>query len=282
MKKTPYWPTIFVIGFVHIVAFLGVWHTFEKGVSFLAIIVFIVGYFWTGLGVTVGFHRFYTHRSFQTSKVVAEILLALGEMALQGNRDGWRTVHLAHHRAPDTLRDPHSPVAWENRLYGFYWAHIGWLFFQPLGNPSASDRTRSLGYAFLGLFLPGLILFVFEGWDGALSGTLLAGFMRVVFVWHATWSVNSIGHLWGSRPFPTKDNSRDSWIIGMFGLGDGYHNFHHAFPWSAINGFSIPEKLSDTPGTIISAMGILHLAWNIQSPDNSGKIPETQPGLISV
>jgi stearoyl-CoA desaturase (delta-9 desaturase) len=191
-------------------------------------------YLLTGFGITIGFHRFATHRSFQSHPVVEFVLLALGSMAIEGNVIQWVADHWKHHKYSDRPGDPHSPME------GLIHAHIGWFFGSNRGTPEQDakhvlkdpiacfiSRTFVL-WATLGIALP----FLFDGWRGVLWG----GLVRVFITHHLTWSVNSICHQFGRRAFETPDESHNQWIVGVFGLGEGWHNNHHAFPESAFHG----------------------------------------------
>lgn len=199
-------------------------------------LVLLVGlYLLTGFGVTVGFHRFATHRSFRSRPVVEFILLALGSMAVEGPVLQWVATHWKHHKNADTAGDPHSP------LEGLFHAHVGWMFggkTQGIPEKDAKylmadgvavfiSRTFAL-WVVIGLVIP----FLVDGWRGLLWG----GLVRIFITHHLTWSVNSICHQFGRRSFDTPDQSRNQWIVGFFGLGEGWHNNHHAFPESAFHG----------------------------------------------
>jgi stearoyl-CoA desaturase (Delta-9 desaturase) len=214
-------------------------------------IVLLVGlYMLTGLGVTVGFHRFATHRSFQSGRVVKFVLLALGSMAVEGPVLSWVATHWKHHRLADKPGDPHSP------LEGLFHAHIGWMFGDRGGVPERDakhligDRTAvfmSRTFPFwivLGFVIP----FLIDGWRGLLWG----GLVRVFITHHLTWSVNSICHQFGRRSFVTPDQSHNQWLVGLFGLGEGWHNNHHAFPESAFHGLRWYEI--DLSGYVIRAL----------------------------
>jgi len=198
-------------------------------------LVLLVGlYLATGLGVTVGFHRFATHRSFRSGRIVEFVLLVLGSMAVEGPVLQWVATHWKHHRLADKPGDPHSP------LEGLFHAHIGWMFSSVKGIPAQDakhllkdpvavlvSRTWPL-WAVIGFVIPYLI----DGWRGVLWG----GLVRLFVTHHLTWSVNSICHQFGRRSFETPDQSYNQWVVGVFGLGEGWHNNHHAFPESAFHG----------------------------------------------
>jgi stearoyl-CoA desaturase (delta-9 desaturase) len=185
-------------------------------------------------GVTVGYHRMLTHRSFRAHPVVKCLLLILGSMSVEGAALQWAATHIKHHALSDREGDPHSPVE------GFFHAHIGWMFVEDLGDPNRYcphlmkdklivfiSRTFLL-WAILGLVIP----FALGGWTGLLWG----GLVRIFLTHHVTWSVNSVCHTFGKRAFETTDRSRNEWLVGLLGFGEGWHNNHHAFPRSAFHG----------------------------------------------
>ena len=187
-----------------------------------------------GLGVTVGFHRMLTHRSFQPHPIVKFIFLVFGSMAVEGPALEWAATHIKHHAHSDREGDPHSPVE------GFWHAHMGWMFNRSFADPNIYcrnlvkdpivvfvSRTFVL-WVILSLAIP----FAIGGWTGLLWG----GLVRIFLTHHITWSVNSVCHTFGKREFETRDQSRNEWIVGLLGLGEGWHNNHHAFPRSAFHG----------------------------------------------
>ena len=187
-----------------------------------------------GLGVTVGFHRMLTHRSFQPHPIVKFIFLVFGSMAVEGPALQWAAIHIKHHAHADRDGDPHSPVE------GFWHAHMGWMFKSTDADPNTYCRnlvrdpmvvfvSRTF---FLWVILSLAIPFAIGGWTGLLWG----GLVRIFFTHHITWSVNSVCHTFGKREFETRDQSRNEWIVGLLGLGEGWHNNHHAFPRSAFHG----------------------------------------------
>ena len=207
-------------------------------------------YVLTALGITVGYHRLFTHRAFETNKAVQFVLAVLGSMAVEGPLLKWVAVHRRHHQHSDTHEDPHTPhdhgYGLRGLLRGVWHAHMGW-FFQP-DSPNLPYYVKDLRqsgllrwasrlfplWATLGLLIPTALGGLLTGtWMGALSGLLWGGLARIFLVHHVTWSINSVCHLWGSRPFKTGDQSRNNFVFGALGLGEGWHNNHHAFPTSA-------------------------------------------------
>ncbi len=235
----------------------------------------------TGLGITVGFHRLFSHKSFETPKTLEFIWGALGSMAIQGPLLRWVALHRVHHQYSDKELDPHSPLGHGTGVWGvvkgFWHAHVGWAFGK---DPVPTDRyitdlrrrvlPRVIDALFplwvaVGLAIPALLggLLSFS-WAGVFRGLLWGGFVRVFLVHHITWSVNSVCHLWGSRPYPEKDHSRNNWLFGILALGEGWHNNHHAFPTSARHGLRWWQF--DPSYMLIWVMEKLGLVWKVRLP----------------
>jgi stearoyl-CoA desaturase (delta-9 desaturase) len=194
------------------------------------------------VGVTVGYHRMLTHRSFRAQLVVKLLLLILGSMAFEGPAIQWAATHTKHHARADREGDPHSPVD------GFFHAHLGWILRDGDADPRVycrhllNDRIVTfvsktfLLWAILSLAIPFGIGWLVGGWTLALTGVLWGGLVRMFLTHHVTWSVNSVCHTFGRREFETTDRSRNEWIVGLLAFGEGWHNNHHAFPRSAFHG----------------------------------------------
>ena len=224
--------------------------------------VFLTLYVLTGLGVTFGYHRLLTHRSFETHRGVKAIALVLAAMAVQGSAIDWAANHLKHHAHADAEGDPHSP------LEGFFHAHMGWLFSAPPAERARYakrlmldplvvwiDRTF-LVWVVLGLAIP----YAIAGWEGLLWG----GFVRIAVVNHVTWAVNSVCHTFGDRPFDSQDESRNNWLIGLLAFGEGWHHNHHAFPAMAYHGMN--WRQFDLSAIVIRLLSKVRLAKNVKMP----------------
>jgi stearoyl-CoA desaturase (Delta-9 desaturase) len=240
------------------------------------------GYLLTGLGITVGYHRLFTHRSFETSATVRAILGVLGSMAIEGSIMRWVATHRRHHQHSDSELDPHSPNTHGSGvlavLRGFWHSHVGWFFdAEPrdlvtryVPDLMADRVTRVVSKLFLlwvvlSLAVPGLIAWAITGTvAGGLLGVLWGGVVRVFFVHHITWSINSVCHLWGSRPYRSHDLSRNNVIFGVLGFGEGWHNNHHAFPTSARHGLHWWQF--DSSYWVIRLMAMVGLARNVRVP----------------
>jgi len=259
---------------------LGMVLLWDRGFDWIQLAILLVMYVLTGLGITIGFHRLFTHRAFETSRVLQAIFGVLGSMAVEGSILSWVASHRRHHQHSDSEDDPHSPhlhgEGLINMIRGFWRAHVGWLFEPPTDRERyikdlARDRfIRTISALFplwvlLSLLLPAAVAgLITTSWTGAALGFLWGGLVRIFFVHHVTWSINSVCHIWGSRPFRSHDESRNNALFGVLGFGEGWHNNHHAFPTSARHGLRWWEI--DTSWIIIWAMSKLGLAWNVRIP----------------
>lgn len=249
--------------------------------------IFIVMTYATAIGITVGYHRLFTHLSFSAGPVVRYTLAALGSMAVQGAVIEWAGTHRCHHSHSDEERDPHSPHvrtgggSWGRgivaTLRGLFHSHVGWLLGQRrkgMGRYTKDLRADRVvcavnrqfyWWALAGLLIPaaagGLLTLSLKG---ALLGLLWGGLVRILFVHHITWSVNSVCHLWGTRPFRSGDHSRNNAVVGILALGEGWHNNHHAFPASARHGLRWWEF--DLSYLFIRTLAAARLARNIKTP----------------
>ena len=233
-------------------------------------------YLVTALGITIGYHRLLTHRAFQTFKPVEYTLAAGGSMAVQGPVIDWVADHRKHHAHTDEEGDPHSPhVGQGSGLAGLWHAHVGWLFesngqadrrrYAPdlVEDPGMRRISRNFPWLVgLSLMIPfaagGLLT---ASLVGGLTAMLWGGFVRIFFVHHVTWSINSICHFHGARRFATDDESRNVWWLSLASLGEAWHHNHHAFPRSASHGLRWWEL--DPSGALIRGMRRLGLAWNV-------------------
>lgn len=231
--------TLLVVGPL-VAAVYGVVLMWNSMVSWRDIGLLAVMYVLVGFGVTIGFHRYLTHTSFKAKRPVKILLLILGTMSMEGTPIGWASNHRMHHANADREGDLHSPHHSKNIAVGFFHAHMGWLFGGQDADPKRWSRDLlsdkdimfvnrlTILWVLASLLIPCAI----GGWSGLLWG----GLVRVLLTHHATWSVNSVCHLFGSRPFSPKDESRNHPVVGLLALGEGGHNTHHASPRSARHG----------------------------------------------
>jgi stearoyl-CoA desaturase (Delta-9 desaturase) len=260
------------------------WQVWGDFLRWSDVIVFVIMYLATGLGVTVGFHRYFTHRSFKTSKPVKAILAALGSVAIEGPIISWVADHRKHHTFADQEGDPHSPHVdhghgWRGALKGLVHAHVGWLFIHTqrgarrryardlIDDPIVSfvDRTFVL-WALGGLAMAFLLGWVIGGsLFAGLTGLLWGGAVRMLVVHHVTFSINSLCHFFGRRRFETDDESRNLLWLAPFSFGESWHNNHHAFPTSAEHGLRKWEI--DPSALVIRALERVGLAWDVVRVD---------------
>jgi stearoyl-CoA desaturase (Delta-9 desaturase) len=259
---------------------VGGWLAWGGSLHWQDLLVLAVTYTLTGLGITVGYHRLFTHRSFKTTRSVRVLLAVLGSMAVEGPVLEWVATHRKHHRFSDHPGDPHSPhvdhaPGWRGSLRGLWHAHVGWMFRgKDMANPARyakdllADRDlRFISRAFplwvlVGLAVPfGLGVALTGSIVGGLTGLLWGGAVRIFLLHHATFSINSLCHSFGRRPFTTRDQSRNLAWLAPLAFGEAWHNNHHAFPTSARHGLSRWEL--DPGAWLIAALERTHLAWDV-------------------
>jgi stearoyl-CoA desaturase (delta-9 desaturase) len=257
------------------------WQAWGHSLSWLDVWLFLLMYTATALGVTVGFHRMLTHRSFKTSPWLRGVFAVLGTMSVEGPVISWVADHRKHHAYADRFGDPHSPhvdhgVGWRGAMRGLAHAHVGWLFdhtqrgarerFAPdlIADPVISfvDRTFIL-WSLVGLAIPfGLAWLIGGSLHAGLEALLWAGAVRILVLHHVTYSINSLCHFFGRRRFETTDYSRNLSWLAPFSMGEAWHNNHHAFPTSAFHGIGAAEF--DVSGLVISALERVGLVWDVQ------------------
>jgi stearoyl-CoA desaturase (Delta-9 desaturase) len=257
-------------------------------IGFVEIGLLVGMYTLTIIGVELGFHRLFAHHAFQVHDVFRAAFAILGSMAAQGPPIYWVSNHRCHHQYSDRPGDPHSPHIQEedqSSPKAMWHAHIGWLITNDIPNSIlyAKDLLRDpivskinqmyLLWVILGLIIPGILggLLTWT-WFGAFQGFLWGGLVRMFLVHHVVWGVNSFSHVYGNRPFKTEDYSTNNIWLAIPSLGGAWHNNHHAFPTSAINGLQWWQL--DLGGGIVWLLEKLKLAWNVNRP--SEKIMEAK------
>jgi len=267
-----------VVPFLATLAAIALFWNSLVGATDLAILVAM--YVLTAAGVTVGYHRLLTHRSFRTHKATEYLFAVLGSMAVQGSVIAWVADHRKHHAHTDVEGDPHSPHVGHGDgvggvLRGLWHAHTGWLLsehgradWRKYAPDLFEDRgMRFINRHFVALVVAGLAIPAVAGYLltgtllGAATGLLWGGLVRVFFVHHVTWSVNSVCHFLGSRRFEVDDRSTNVFWLALPSLGESWHHNHHAFPRSAEHGLRRWEL--DPSALVIRAMERLGLAWNV-------------------
>lgn len=262
---------------------IGLWLFWGTHFNWLYLGLLVGMYLITGFGITIGYHRLFTHRSFTTPRWMSAVLAVMGSMAVEGSVIHWVAVHRKHHQHSDEHEDPHSPHAFGGGIWsmirGMWHAHIGWS----LGKRKNEDLTKYVYdlrkdrvlvwtsrlfpvWVLVGFIIPAALGGLFTmSWMGVLLGFLWGGLVRVLLVHHATWSINSVCHIWGSTPYKSNDESKNNVVFGILALGEGWHNNHHAFPRSARHGLAWWQF--DLSYLIIKAMSWVGLAKKINVPD---------------
>jgi stearoyl-CoA desaturase (delta-9 desaturase) len=279
--------TLFIVVVPLIGLGVGIWSLWGVGISWIHLVLMGVFYVLTAGGITVGFHRYFTHKSYEAVRPVQFLIGVCGSMAAQGSILRWAGYHRRHHQHSDDTLDPHSPHAYGGGVWGIirgaWHAHVGWLFE---GHPKGVERyvvdlkkdpmIRFIDKLFvvwvvLGIVLPGVIAGLVTYWMGGdnvlisgLLGALWGGVVRLFLVHHVTWSINSVCHIWGSRDFESHDESRNNVIFGILALGEGWHNNHHAFPASARHGLKWWQF--DASYVFIKALSYVGLTRDVRVP----------------
>jgi stearoyl-CoA desaturase (delta-9 desaturase) len=255
------------------------------GVAFhwVDLALFLGLYLVCAFGTTIGFHRYFTHRGFETGPVLKSTLAILGCMTMQGPVTQWVTDHRKHHALSDKEGDPHSPHVGHGDgafgiVKGFVHAHVGWMFTslgmeqgRLYGRDLYDDRlVRTIDrlyllWVVLSLGIPFAIGYAVGGTPQAgLAGLVWGGLVRIFAYQHATFSVNSICHMFGRRPFRSRDESRNNWVVAVLVLGEGWHNNHHAFPSSARHG--LERWQVDVSWLVIRGLERLGLVRTVRRP----------------
>ena len=252
------------------------------GLSWLDVGLAVGFYFFTLLGVTVGYHRYFTHGSFKAKRPLRLFLAVAGSMAIQGPVVQWVADHRRHHAFSDREGDPHSPWRYGNDaralLKGMFHAHLGWLFERRKTNAeryapdllkdAALVRTGQMFvvWAFVSLMLPAVIGGLVTGsWFGAWTAFFWAGLVRIGLLHHVTWSINSVCHVMGNRPFMSRDRATNFWPLAILSAGESWHNLHHADPTCARHG--VLRGQIDISARVIWAFEKLGWAHNVKWPD---------------
>ena len=266
-----------VLPFVGVVVAIAL--LWDHGIGPLELSLFAAMYLLTGVGVTVGYHRLLTHKAFRTPRGVRYLMAALGSMAVQGPVLDWVADHRKHHAFSDRDGDPHSPHQHDSGLRGLLHAHMGWLLTangQASKRQFARDLLSDRGIRVINRLFPvwvllGLLIPFAIGWAisgnvaGGLAGLLWGGLVRIFFVHHVTWSVNSVCHFLGRRRWDTPDESRNVSWLALVSLGESWHHNHHAFPRSAYHGLRWYEL--DIAGLFIRMLAAAGLASDVVTAD---------------
>lgn len=260
---------------------LAVGRFWRHGIGWFDLSLGVVLYVVTGLGISLGFHRLFTHRSFRARRGLRIALAVAGSLAAEGSLISWVSHHRRHHVYADRPGDPHSPWGMDHgvfrRLRGLFHAHVGWLFSATPSSPSrwsqdllgdrdvvVISRLAPL-WTVLSLALPfGIGWAVTRSIAGAVLALIWAGAVRIALLHHVTWSVNSLGHMFGKRPYRTTDHSGNVSWLSLVSFGDSWHNSHHAFPALARHGCDRGQL--DPSATVLRVFEGLGWAWHVRRP----------------
>jgi stearoyl-CoA desaturase (delta-9 desaturase) len=249
--------------------------------GWMDVALFVPFYVVTGLGITVGFHRYFTHGSFKAERPLVIAMAIAGSLAIEGPLIRWVADHRRHHAFTDREGDPHSPWRYGQStgalLKGLFYAHVGWLFDEMHTNREKyapdlmADKTLRRISGLFGLWvlvslgtpalLGGLLTW---SWTGAWTAFFWAGLVRVFLLHHVTWAINSICHVIGERPFTTRDKSSNFWPLALLSFGESWHNMHHADPTAARVG--VLRAQVDESARLIWLFEKLGWAWDVRWP----------------
>lgn len=251
--------------------------------GWMYLVLMMGGWYLTGMGITIGFHRLLTHRSFECHPAVRWFWTAAGACAIEGSPLLWCAIHRRHHQLSDEEGDPHSPHLHDGSikgiLKGFYHAHTGWLFREYWEPPRYKRYVPDLlndkicmhvdkwylVYVVASFVAPAAIAgLVTMSWSGLWLGLLWGGFARMLFTQHITWSINSFCHIFGKRDYESGDQSTNNVLFGFVGHGEGWHNNHHAFPTSARHGLKWWQF--DASWVVIRGLEMCGLVWSVKTP----------------
>lgn len=269
-NRTYNWPMIAYIGTCHAAALIGLFAL--RSCRYTTIAIAVVCYWLGGLGITAGAHRLWSHRSYKACDAIRFFLMLCQSIANQGSIIHWCRDHRVHHKYSDTEADPH------NSGRGFFFSHMGWLLVKKSsqvvtagGKLDYQDLYDDWVVAFQQKYNPWvqvLMCFVFPTWitvhlthETVWNALFITGFLRYVILLHATWLVNSAAHFYGYRPYEANP-PRENWLVSLFALGEGWHNYHHKFPYDyATSEFGIWKQMNPTK-LFIDLLASLGLVWD--------------------
>jgi len=264
-------PMIFVLSLLPLICIIGIpLYIYYNGLVWQEPVIFIIGWFLAGLGITMGYHRLFAHKTFKAKPVFEWILMLFGSMALQNTIIKWCSDHRTHHQSLDTNKDPYSIKK------GFFHAHIGWIFKKEnnykANNVSDLEKKSAIKFQnkyywqvaiFLSFILPLLIGLLY---NRPIGGLLWGGFLRVTLVHHGTFFINSLCHFLGKKDYELNTTAKDSWFMAFFTFGEGYHNYHHKFQWDYRNGI---KWYNYDPGKwIIKFLSLFNITHSLKKASN--------------
>lgn len=259
--RTYHWLTSIPFFSVHVAAVAGVlWLGWSWSGLALAIALYYVRMF----GVTGGYHRYFSHRTYRTSRAFQFFLALLAQTSLQKGALWWAAHHRTHHKYSDTPQDPHS-----FRDYGFWYSHVGWILAketEETDTKKISDLTRYPELRFLNKWhaLPGIALAVALYFIGGMHALVWGFFVSTTLLWHGTFTINSLSHIFGKRRYETTDDSKNNWLLALVTMGEGWHNNHHHYQRSCAQGFFWWEV--DMTFYVLKGLSLLGIVWDVQTP----------------
>jgi stearoyl-CoA desaturase (delta-9 desaturase) len=272
IDKPPRWVhaltgSIFVA--IHFGALAAIW----TGVSVRSLVLCFVLYWLFMFAITGGYHRYFSHRTYKTSRWFQFVLAVLGTMTVQKGPLWWAARHRHHHKFSDEPEDVHSPLQ-----RGFWTAHIGWILtpsntatdLRAVKDLAKYPELRWIGkYHWLAPALMAVGAYLFDGWRGFIVGTGWA----LVLSWHTTFTINSLAHLWGTRRYPTTDTSRNNFLLALLTMGEGWHNNHHHYQHTVRQGFYWWEI--DASYYVLRALAVVGIVWDLKLPPARVYAPQT-------
>jgi stearoyl-CoA desaturase (delta-9 desaturase) len=238
-------------------------------VTWTAVVLCLVTYWGRMFFITAGYHRYFSHRSYRTSRAFQFVLAFGGATAAQKGPLWWAGHHRIHHRYTDTAEDPHTP------LKGFWWSHVGWILSKDTKDQPASTmkdfavfpEIRFISkYDFIAPWTLAIACYLI----GGLPGLLIGFFLSTVLLWHSTFMINSLAHVFGSRRFDTDDTSRNNPVLALLSMGEGWHNNHHRQAHVARQGLKWWEI--DLTWYVLVVLEKLHIIWGVRRPRPDGQI----------
>jgi stearoyl-CoA desaturase (delta-9 desaturase) len=253
---------------VHLLPLLAIF----TGVTWTAVILFMLTYWGRMFFITAGYHRYFAHRAYRTGRVFQFVLAFGGCMSAQKGPLWWAGHHRIHHRYTDTIDDPHTPMK------GFWWSHVGWILSdetsdKPEGTMKDFEKFPEIRFIskhdFIAPWTLGIACFLIGGWSGLLIGFLLS----TVLLWHSTFMINSLAHVLGRRRYETHDTSRNNAFLAVLTMGEGWHNNHHRHAHLARQGLRWWEI--DVTWYILFALEKLHVIWGVRRPKVEDRDPSS-------
>jgi stearoyl-CoA desaturase (delta-9 desaturase) len=254
LSTIPFWG-------VHVAAVVGV---LALGFSWEGLVLAIASYFFRMFFVTAGYHRYFSHRAFKTSRAFAFVLAFFAEASSQKGVAWWAAHHRVHHKHSDQPEDPHSA-----KLYGLLWSHLGWILsgaYEDHDERKVKDITRypELRWLSRHWYVPPVAyavgLFAIGGWEWLVWGF----FVSTTLLWHGTFTINSLTHVWGKPRFPSGDASKNHWLLAILTMGEGWHNNHHYYQSSANQGFYFWEY--DFSYYLLRVLALFGIVWDLRKP----------------